>query len=184
VQSLNAHASSSEGWQEIMSNIEFKLNFSGYEYQAASRQILNPNCSLLEYKFLEDSSFLILYAYMSQRLAMFQASYGLEQFFDVMLNYTSQIISRFETAYKTAVKEPSRPLAENEEKFCLILNYLFEVYLLVLEKSNDRCQNKVGEQLVRISGLLIFYGEDVLSNQNPISTGQSISSDLLSSIGK
>jgi len=162
MQPIKTLSSNSQGWQEIMSNIEFKLNFSVYD---------------------ENSNFLILYAYMSQRFAMFQASYSSEQLNDIMLNYTSQIISRFEASNKASVTQPSKPLAENEEKFCLVLNYLLDIYKFLSEKSNKKCQDKIGEHLVRISGLLIFYGEDVLSNQNPINNGQSISSDLLSSIG-
>lgn len=185
IRTLNTYASDSLGWQQIMDNIEFKLNFSGYEYQVNSRTILNPNVNLFEYKFFEDASYLLLYAYLIQRLAMFKASYGeeSEQFVDIVLNYAKQVLTRFGTSYKTCCKEPSRPEPGNEVKFCLIVKFLLEVYLMVLVKTKGECESQVGEALVQLSNLLGFYGEDVLSNQNPLNTGQSIGSDLLSSIG-
>lgn len=172
-----------------MDNIEFKLNFSGFEYNSSTRQIANPKCNLFEYKFLENSSFLLLFAYFTQRSAMFKASYGEHsiQFADIMLNYTSQLVGMFEASYKPSVLMSAHPEPENEEKFCLLLDSaLFSSYLTILEANgaDQSCREKVGEQLVRISNLLVFYGEDVLSNQNPINDGQSIGSDILSSIGK
>lgn len=189
MKTLNTYSVCSVGWQEIMDNIEFKLNFSGFEYNSSTRQIANPKCDLFEYRFLEDSSLLLLYAYFAQRAAMFKASYGEQsiQFADIMLNYTSQLVGMFETNYKPSVLIPAHPQPQNEEKFCLLLDSaLFTNYLTILEANgaDQRCREKVGEQLVRISNLLVFYGEDVLSNQNPINDGQSIGSDLLSSIGK
>ena len=174
------------GWQTIMDNVEFKLNFSGYEYSTLTRIIANPKVALFEFVFLDDSSFLLLYAYMLQRLAMFKATYTdkSNQFVDVMLNYTSQVLSRFENTYKSG-HTTSHPKPGGEEKFCLVLKFLFEVYLLILTNTDDAVpmQAAVGEQLARISNLLIFYGEDVMSNQNPMNDSQSLGSDLLSSIG-
>lgn len=168
-----------------MDNIEFKLNFVGFDYQTSSRQIKNPKCDLFEYKFLKSSSFLLFYAYMLQRMVMFKASYDMKsnEFFDIVLNYNHQILSTFENSYKTTVKVPSQPEAGKEEKFCLVLKFLFDLYLLVMENSAGQCEAKIGEHLVRISNLLVFYGEDVLSNQNPTNDSQSIGSDILSTIG-
>ena len=119
-------------------------------------------------------------------LIITKASHGhnTPHFTDITLNYTGQILKMFEASCRPEVPLPARPPPGHEEKFCLLLDALFTNYLAMLEGNGDRCcSGKVGEQLVKISGLLVFYGEDVLSGQNPMNDGQSIGSGLLSSIG-
>lgn len=78
----------------------------------------------------------------------------------------------------------SKPKPGKEEKFIVVLNRLIEFYLSILYEANSNLvETKIGEQIIRLSALLTFYGEDTLSNQNPTNDGQYIGSELLSSFG-
>ena len=78
----------------------------------------------------------------------------------------------------------SRPKVSKEEKFILIVSKLLEFYLVAKKNLNSSLmESKLGEQLIKLSSLLSFYGEDTLTNQNPMNDSQSYGSDLLSSIG-
>jgi hypothetical protein len=156
------------GWKRIMNNTEFKLNTSN------KNDYLSDD--LFEYKFLQHSSYLLLYAYMSQRLALFKAVYSSNEFIQVTLGYTNQILDKFLNTDKLLIT--SRPKEAKEEKFLLIFNRLIEFYIQILNKSKS-AESRIVEQLVQLGTLLTFYGEETLSNQNPINDSQS----LLASIG-
>ena len=152
-----------------MNNTEFKLNISKSNQSADD---------LFEYKFLQHSSYLLLYGYMSQRLALYKDIYGekSKQFIDSVLNYTNQILEKFSNTDKLLIT--SRPRENKEEKFLLIFNRLIEFYIQLLNETKS-CESKIVEQLIQLGTLLTFYGEDTLSNQNPVNDSQS----LLASIG-
>jgi hypothetical protein len=156
------------GWRNVMNNIEFKLNIS--KNQSAD--------DLFEYKFLQHSSYLLLYAYMSQRLALYKAIYTekSKEFTDSILGYSGQILEKFLNTDKLLIT--SRPRENKEEKFLLIFNRLIEFYIQLLNESKS-CESRIVEQLIQLGTLLSFYGEESLSNQNPINDSQS----LLASIG-
>ncbi|RNA18051.1 ectopic P granules 5 -like protein [Brachionus plicatilis] len=130
---------------------------------------------LFECKLLINSSYLLLNCYMCQRLAILKASMSYE---DGCLKYTDKILASFLTGQ-------SKPKCLNEEKVILILKQLLECFLAVSVTcaGNFEIENIVGAQMVRLANLLIYYGEDILSGQNPCNEGQSIGSDLLASIG-
>lgn len=159
------------GWAHVMNNIEFKLNVSKHQSDGVTDD-------LFEYKFLQHSSYLLLYAYMSQRLALFKAIFTEQSnsFIDSTLNYTSQILDKFGNTDKLLIT--SRPRENREETFILVLNRLLEFYIQIFKQSKS-AEPKIVEQLIQLGTLLTFYGEETLSNQNPINDSQS----LLASIG-
>ena len=126
---------------------------------------------------------------MMQRVTVFKATFGENtiDYYDTLLKYTSRILTVFfnsSSMPNSTALVLTRPKPLKEEKFILVANQLIDFYLRILEKANSSLiENVIGEQLVQLSTLLGFYGEDTLSNQNPLNENQSIGSDLLSSIG-
>ncbi len=170
---LGTFSSKSE-WKTLMDNIEFKLN-----------NISQNQDSIFELNLLKNSSYLLLNCYMSQRLAIYKAIYpdrSSSLFSQVLLKYTEQIVNCF---LDTNQANNSKPRVEKEAKFVLIFTKLVEFYLLLALNLNSNLRNEsnIGKQVLKLCQLLIFYGEDTLTNQNPLNDSQSLGSDLLSSIG-
>jgi hypothetical protein len=173
----------SQSWKSIMDDVDFKM----YGFDESNKT--NDN-ELFEFKCLQNSSYLLLNAYMTQRLAVFKAanSENSIEFLDSLIKYSLQVLSSF---FNETIGSPNQKNAKisrlklsKEEKFILIVNKLLEFYLLIKRNLNSSLmESKLGEQLVKLSNLLSFYGEDTLSNQNPMNDSQSYGSDLLSSIG-
>lgn len=150
-----------------MNELEFKLN-------SAPTNDSHPD--LFEYKLLQHSSYLILNAYMTQRAALIKASSsGESDHMASIINYCENILGSFFQAGTTML---SRPRTGKEEKFILVVNRLLELLLSAMYSSRV-FEHKIGELLVRLASLLIYYSEDSLSTQNPTNDNQS----LLSSIG-
>jgi hypothetical protein len=146
-------------WNFLIEEIEFRLN----------------NYSI-DMECLKHSTYLLLSLYMNQRLAIFKANPSNNNYSE-MLNYCEQILNSFLT-------NNSRPKQTYEDKFILIVNKLLEMYLYIISSTSLLdIKSKVGEQLVKLSNLFNYYGEDTLSNLNPLNDNQSIGSDLLASIG-
>jgi hypothetical protein len=173
----NRESEENKSWLTIMDNIEFKLHSFDTDTDSLEQDF--------EFKCLQNSSYLLLNAYMIQRVTVFKATFNNEtslDFYDVLIKYVTKILSSF--LNNANPKNTSRPKPLKEEKFILIVNKLLEIYLHIMQTANSSLiENKIGEQLVQLSTLLGFYGEDSLSNQNPLNESQSIGSDLLSSIG-
>jgi hypothetical protein len=165
-------------WRPLMENIEFKLN--------NSNETNTEN--LFEFNLLKSSCYLLLNCYMSQRLSIYKAVYpdrGSVVFTQTLLKYTEQILDSF---FSNSTDFVSKPNPGKEEKFLLVMNKLIEFYLLLaLNVSGQNglmaMESQIGQQLTKLSQLLIYYSEDSLSNQNPLNDAQSMGSDLLSSIG-
>jgi hypothetical protein len=146
-------------WKCLMEEIEFRLNNYSVDLEC-----------------LKHSTYLLLSLYMNQRLAILKANPSNSNFSE-MLKYCEQILNSF-------LSNNSRPKQTSEDKFILIINKLLEIYLYILSNALLlELKSQVGEQLVKLSNLFNYYGEDTLSNQNPLNDNQSIGSDLLASIG-
>ncbi|CAF0782953.1 unnamed protein product [Brachionus calyciflorus] len=160
---LSKTGTNSDGWKILMNEIDF------------IKIVQNNLDDLFESKLLQNSSYLLLNCYMTQRLALLKASMSYE---DGCLKYTEKILSSF-------LNGQSKPRCSKEEKFILILNKLLDFYLnLAINSSgNLKLETIIGEQILKLVNLLSFYGEDTLSANNPCSEGQSLGSDLLASIG-
>ena len=185
-------------WKLIMNEIDYKLNGSQnfVDCPQGAAQGEEELVDLFEYRCLKHSSYLLLYSYIHQRCAVFRAMYQSEksvEYADVLLKYTAQLLKILSTSSHQRsgvfIKQlggliQSKPKPPKEEKFILILNKLIEIYLAIMYNCNSSLiQSRVGEQLIQLSVLLSHYGEDSLTNQNPINDGQSMGSDLLASIG-
>jgi hypothetical protein len=169
-------------WRLLMENIEFKLNNEPHHNDE----------TLFEFGLLRSSSYMLLNCYMSQRLSIYKAVYperGSVLFTQTLLKYTDQIVSSFFLSSPSGGEVVSKPRAGKEEKFLLILNKLVELYLLLAlnvtgQNALVSVESRIGEQLAKLCQLLVYYGEDSLSSQNPLNDSQgSMGSDLLSSIG-
>lgn len=114
---------------------------------------------MFEYKLLKHSCFLLLNAYLIKRFEQIKyltknESEKIEQ----LLNYLKYIIDVF---FQNSQVKPS---VGKEEKFVLIFNTIIDLLISILTISR-KSDNFVGELLLRISTLLIYYGEDTLSNE-------------------
>jgi hypothetical protein len=177
------------GWQMVMDDIDFKLNTNNNNTSISD----SSEKDIFEVKCIQNSCYLLLSAYMSQRYAVFRASSTNNlEFFGTLLKYIEQIFHYFfnnASSSTTDSASPSpiktRPKPGKEEKFIILLNKLLEFYLSMMHNCNSSLiQSKIGEQLMRLSALLLYYGEDTLSSQNPVNDSiQSLGSDLLASIG-
>lgn len=164
-------------WRLLMDNIEFKMN--------------DPNDSstpIFEITLLKNSSYLLLNCYMSQRVTIFKAIFTdrtSSGFLNTLYKYCDQLASTF--LLTSTGTTSSQPKPGGEEKFVLIVNKLIEFYLLMgmnlNHSASSKFESKIGEQLTKLCQVLIYYGEDSLSNQNPLNDVQTTGSDLLSSIG-
>ena len=150
-------------WKELMNQIDF-VKIGQFNLD-----------DLFELKLLQNSAYLLLNCYMYQRLAILKASNSYQH---DCLKYTEKILSAFCTGL-------SKPKCLNEEKAILIFNQLLECFLTlsVTCADNFEIEKIIGNQMVRLINLFVYYGEDILSAQNPCNEGQSIGSDLLASIG-
>ena len=146
-------------WKYVIEEIEFRLN----------------NYSI-DMECLKHSTYLLLSLYMNQRLSIFKTEPSNSNHSE-MLNYCEQILNYF-------LENKSRPKQTSEDKFILIINKLLEIYLYIISNTSLLdIKSKIGEQLLKLSNIFNYYGEDTLSNQNPLNDSQSVGSDLLASIG-
>jgi hypothetical protein len=102
-----------------------------------------------------------------------------------LLDYTHKLLSLFLSG---EARMNAQATGLQEEKLILIFQKLIEFYLLTMkDKVASSAEGQVGDQIVQLSTLLSYYGEDCLTSQNPLNesstTASSIGSDLLSTLG-
>lgn len=159
-----------------MNELEFKLNAStnsGNEPVGGTRNNNNNNITnngeLFEFKLLQHSTYLTLNAYMIQRAALMKASSTNEsEYVESLVRYCESMLNTFFQQQQQQQQQTialSRPRVGKEEKFILVFNKLLELFLTAIYSSRSTIEHKIGELVVRLATLLIYYGEDSLSSQ-------------------
>ena len=169
---------SEQTWHLIISNVHL-IGLS-----SSSSSPSDETSEPFELSCLQHSAYLLLHAYMCVHLNDWQAKVASSaSSINSLLDYSMQIINAF-LVVDAATKAPrSRPKAAagKEAKFIVILKKLVHTLLVVMQHATQfayanqltiqeqrQIESRVGEQIVKLANLLVYYGEDTLSSQSPL----------------
>ena len=146
-----------------MDEIDLKMNSSNHSF---------------ELKCLEDSNYLLLYAYMTQQCAIIKASE--EDVCGKLFKYCVKIICSFSGSNGFT---HSKPKSEKEEKFMLILTKILEILVELIYFGYP--QHEIVIEIQQIISIFLYYSEDSwnYSTPNGYQLNLTTATGVLASIG-